>query len=122
GSHSRLVAYACDAEFCLMSVETDSTDQYVFHAGSLFFGNRPAPFGKAGSHFEFNAEFFGKLYRARLHYLCAATRHLEHLVIGNLADFLCIEDDAGIACEHTINVGKNLARVGVQRAREPNRG
>src|SRR5206468_11724100 len=55
-------------------------------------------------------------------HLCAATRHLEQLVIGNLTNFFRVEDYARIACEHTIDVRKNLAGISVQRARQRNRG
>ena len=88
GSHSRFIAHTCDAEFCLMAVETDPTNQHVFHAGSFFFGDCPAAFRKARSHFEFDAEFFRKFYGTRLHHLGAAARHLEQLIIGNLVEFL----------------------------------
>jgi hypothetical protein len=64
GSHSRLVAHACDAEFCLVPVEANPPNHHVLHAGGLFFGKRSAPLGKARSHFKFDAKFFSKLYRA----------------------------------------------------------
>ena len=77
---------------------------------------------ETGSHFEWNAELFCELDRARLHDLGTGPRHLEQFVVSDLIDFLCFGDDARIAREHAIDVGKNLAGVRFERAGECDRG
>ena len=69
-----------------------------------------------------NAEFLCELDRARLHHLGAGARHLEQFVVSNLIDFLRVGDDARIAREHAIDVGKNLAGVRFERAGQCDRG
>mgnify|MGYP003290489520 CR=1 FL=1 len=62
------------------------------------------------------------LHRAQVQDLGPARRHLEHLVIGNLTNFFRVENDARIACEHAIDVGENLAGIGVEGAGEGDPG
>ena len=77
---------------------------------------------ETGPDLERHAEFLRKLDRARLHDLGTGARHLEQFVVGNLAQLCGLGHDPRIAGEDAIHVGENLARVGIQRAGQRDRG
>ena len=51
-----------------------------------------------------------------MHHFGTGARHLQQLVVGNFVDFFCVADHARIAGEDAIDIGKNLAGIGVQCA------
>ena len=113
---ARFIPHSSDGEFCLVAIDTDATNNDVFHAGGRFLRNCSDARFETRPHFEFDSEFFCKLHRTRLHHLRPGAGHLEQLIISDLAKFLCISHDARIACEDTIDVSKNLADIRVQGA------
>ena len=106
--------------FAWFALDADAAHDDVLHVRRLFFGDRARFAFETGAHFEWDAELFRELDRARLHDLGTGARHLEQFVVGDFVDLLRLGDDARIAGEDAIDVGENLAGVGV-RARRPAR-
>ncbi len=119
---ARFVPDVVDGDLGLVSLDTDAADDHVFHVRGFFPGNGPRGVFEAGAHFEFHAEFLGELNGAGLHHLGAGAGHLEQLVVGDFVDFLGIRDNARIAGKDAIDVGEDLAGIGVEGAGERDRG
>ncbi len=117
-----LVADVVDGHLGLVALQADAADDDVFHVRGFFLGDGARGVLEAGTHFEFHAEFLGELDRARLHHLRAGAGHLEQLVVGDFVDLLRVGDDARIAGKDAVDVGENLAGIGVQRAGQGDRG
>jgi hypothetical protein len=117
GDNSRLITHSGNAELGLVPVETDPTNEYVFHAGRFFPCDGPSDLLKARSDLEVHPEFFGEFHRAGLHHFCATSGHLKQFIISNFANFFRVFNNSGITRENAIHIGENLAGVGIQRAR-----
>ena len=57
-----------------------------------------------------------------MHHLRAGASHLQQLVIRNLIELFCVSDQARIAREDSIDIGKDLAGIGIERARQSDSG
>ena len=120
--HPRFVPHIIDRYLGLVALEADAANDDVFHVRGFLFRGRPDVALEAGAHFEFDAEFLREFDRARLHYLGAGAGHFEQLVVGNLVELLGVGHDPRIAGEDSIDVGKDLAGVGIERAGQRDRG
>ena len=72
--------------------------------------------------FKNDAVFGGKLDRARLHDLRAERRELEHLVVGNFLELLCVFHHARVGSVNAVDVGVDFALVGFDRGSERDGG
>ena len=95
----------------LIALDADAAHDDLFHSFGFFFHGCSWFVVEATADLEGHAEFFGEFYRARLHDLGAATRHLEHLVIGDGFDFFGCRDDTRVAGVDSVDVGEDLAGI-----------
>ena len=113
--HARLVGHADQRHLGLVLVERDAAHDDLFHAASFFFHNGSRVVVEAGADFEHDAEFLGDFDRPELHHLRARSGELQHLVVGDLLKLPRVGHDARIGGVDAVDVGVDLAEVGLER-------
>src|SRR6266849_171211 len=122
GGNSRFVGHGHEGDLGLVLVERDAADDDVLHVLRFFFHDGSWVVVETGADFEDDAEFFGELDRAALHHLRAEAGQLKHFVVGNLAELARAGHDARVGGIDAIDVGVNLAKIGLECRRQRDRG
>ena len=122
GGDAGMVGHAANGDFGLVPIDADAADDDIFHAHSFFFDEGAGVVVEAAADFEEDAKFFGEFDAARLHDFGAGRGHFEHFVVADLGDFLRAGNDARVGGVNAIDVGENLAEVGLGGGGEGDRG
>jgi len=120
--HAGLVRDVGEGDLGLVLIKRDAANDDAFHVGGFFFHEGSGVVVEAGADFEHDAKFLGELDAATLHDFRAEAGELEHLVVGNLGELLRVGDNAGVGGIDAIDIGVNLAEVGLQRGGEGDGG
>ena len=121
---ARTIGDAENGELGFVAVEGDAGDDRLFH-GLVFLNSDQRAFafvGEAGEHAQFDLVLAGEFDRADLQHLGAEAGHFQHLLEGNGVELLRFRHDARVGGVHTIDVGVDLALVGLQRRSERDGG
>jgi hypothetical protein len=122
GRGAGLVGDAADDDLGLVLVHGDAADHDLFHVGDFLFHDGSWVVVERGADFKDDAVLRGELDRARLHDLRAERRQLEHLVVGDLLEFLRVLHHPRVGGVDAVDVRVDLALVGLDRrgrARSP---
>ena len=123
GGLARLVGNADDGDLDLAAVVRDAADDRVFHGQILHVAGDDG----AGLVRERRADVdrdavpAAVLDAAQMQDLGAAGRELEHLLVRDGVQAPGVRHDARVGGEHTVDVGVDLADVGVERGGERDR-
>ncbi len=106
------------SNLALVLVQRYARDQNIFHR--LIFLSHPSPrsIAEARPHHQRYVETFGYFDRAILQNLGAQARQFEHFIVGDAIELERLRAQMRIAGVDAIDVGVNLAQVGIQRRRQ----
>ena len=96
-------------------------DISLFHVLDYLLDNRTGISGKAGQNLQLHTIALGELYRAVIEDLRAERRQLQHFVIRNFGQLLCLRHNARIAGINAVDVREDLAQIRLQGNRHRNR-
>ncbi len=101
----------------LVAVERDARDDGCFHLFVFLESDQRALAFvlEAGEHAQSDPVLAGELDRPDLQHLRAEARHLEHFLEGDGLEPPCVRLDARIGGVDTVDVGVDVALVGLER-------
>ena len=119
-----MIGHADHGDFGFVAVERNAGDDGLFHFFVFLECDKRAVafFLKAGQHPQFDFVFAGELDRAELQHLGTETRHFQHFLEGNGFEPARFGHDAGIGGVDAVDIGIDLALVGLERSRQCNAG
>ena len=125
-----LVGHADDGDLGLAAVVGDAGDDRLLHVFSLGLvldcglGHHPGAFELAERRADVDRDVVaaGVLHAAQVQHLGAAGGQLQHLLVGDPVELARVRDDARVGGEDAVDVGVDLADVGVQGGRQRDRG
>ena len=113
GERLRAVRQVVHRDAGLQAVEGDAGDGRVFKGLVDGFHDGTGLVVEGGTDLEGHVVFLRELHGARLHDLGAAGGELEHLLVGDLRQLARVEHDAGVGGVDAVDVGVDLAEVGL---------
>ena len=118
---ARLVPDAQQRDLGFVLRRGDARDHHGFHVFLLGHDPRPLVVVEARTDVDAHPVLHPELDRPDLQHLGAQRGELEHLLVADAVNLARRRDDVGVGRVHAIDVGVDLARVGLERSRNSHR-
>ena len=99
----------------------DAADHFLFHDLILVDDQRSGRVGEARQHLHAHAMVHRHLDRAGLQHLGAQRRQFQHFLVGDLIELARLRNDARIGRVDAVDIGVDIAAVGLERRRQRHR-
>ena len=107
------VGHVADGELCFRGIVGNAGDQCFLHVGLVLLHEGARLVVERGAAVDSDSVLAGELDAALVQDTCAGSCHLEHLLVGDDVDLLGLGGNAGVGTVNAVDIGVDLANVGM---------